>query len=327
MPDKKTKTLKEFKAEQLPLPFIFEKPEPNYSNTIELYDAVPKYFWGRIAMKDRKSGQFLDSIKRQFEFRGIMYRVKITPARIEEKGVDMDYFPGEKEELVEDALRKMACDGKGLYLDHQAGVVFTLYELQQELKARGHNYNINQIKTAILVCRGTSIRLESDSGDSVLESQLFETVGLQTQEAWKGQGKKTKCFVRFNQLVTRSIRAKTYRQLNYDTCMSYGKALSRWFHKRMSHIFIQASFQNKYSILLSTIIRDSGMKQYKELRNNLRDTKAALDEMKKMGVVKGYTEDKIMDGRKIADVKFTITPGIKFINDMKKANTTKKLSN
>jgi hypothetical protein len=322
----KIKKLSEYKCEQLPLPFMFDRPEPNYSHTIELYDAVPKYVWGRIALKDRKSGQFLDSIKRKFEFRGKVYRVKITPARIEEKGLDMDYFPGEMEELIEDALRKLACDGKGLFLDDQAGVVFTLYELQQELNSRGHKYNIAQIKRSIQICRGTSIILESETGDSILESQMFETVGLQTQEDWKGQGKKTKCFVRFNSLVTRSIKSKTYRQLNYDTCMAYKRSLSRWINKRMSHMFIQASMVNNYTILLSTIIRNSCVKEYKDMRNNLRDVRSALDEMKEAGVIRLYKEDIIKDGRKIADVKFSISPGISFISDMKKANAIKKIT-
>ena len=46
---KKTeKKLEEYEKTQLPLPFKFPKQEKQYSNTIELYDAIPKYFWGRI---------------------------------------------------------------------------------------------------------------------------------------------------------------------------------------------------------------------------------------------------------------------------------------
>ena len=49
-PHKKTKKkLEEYQVAQLPLPFIFPKPEKQYSNTVELYDAIPKYFWGRVS--------------------------------------------------------------------------------------------------------------------------------------------------------------------------------------------------------------------------------------------------------------------------------------
>jgi len=51
--EKTEKKLEDYKMEQLPLPFIFPKLEKNYSNTIELYDAIPKYFWGRIPTKNR----------------------------------------------------------------------------------------------------------------------------------------------------------------------------------------------------------------------------------------------------------------------------------
>ncbi len=319
--EKPEKKLEEYKHEQLSLPFVFPKLTPTYTRTIELYDAIPKYFWGRIAKKDRKAGQFLDSIKREFVFKGEAYKVKISPARIEDShGVEFDYFLGEKEELVEDALRKMACDGRGLFLDDHAGVVFTLYELQQELKKMGHSYSIKQIKDALFICQGSKIILQSNDGKSVMSSQVFETVGLHTQEDWKGKGKKTKCFVRFNILVTKSIREKSFRQLNYEECMTYSKVLARWLHKRMSHLYTQASFSKPYSILLTTIIRDSGVKKEERLRNNLKRVYEALNEMKLKSVISGYTEERILDGRKILDVKFIIKPGLSFIRDMKKAN-------
>ncbi len=323
-----TKKLSDYKHVQMSLPFIFEEPQPEYSRTIELYDAIPKYYWGRISTKDRKAGQFLDSINREFVFKGENYKVKISPARIETtKGHEMDYYPGEKEELVEDALRKMACDGQGIFLDDHAGVIFTLYELQQELKKMGHNYNIRQIKEALFICQGSRITLKTGDERSVLSSQIFETVGLNTKEDWKGKGKKTKCFVRFNALVTKSIREKTFRQLNYKECMSYNRVLARWFHKRINHVYIQAGYNTPYTIRLSTIIRDSGVKKEERLRNNLTRVREALDEMKEKGVIHNYIEERIIESRKIIDVKFIINPSMNFILDMKKSNVFFKAAN
>lgn len=320
--DKPQKKLEDYHATQLTFPFIFPERDRKYSNTIELYDAIPKYFWGRIAKKERVGGRFLDPIERKFKFRGKSYQVSITPARIKDKsGQYIDYYPGKREELVEDALRKMASDGRGFLLDDLAGVIFTLYELQQELKKRGHSYSKNQIKEAILICQRTNLHLEAGDKQALINSQLFETVGLQTQEDWKGTGKKTKCFVRFNQLVTRSIKTSSYRQLNYEECMSYKSNLARWLHKRMSHLYIQASFTNTYAIRLTTIVRDSGVKRYKQIRNNLREVKKALDEMRKKKVITSYDDtERTYDGRRIVDVKFTIKPSISFIRDMKRAN-------
>ena len=318
---KAQKKLEDYKKTQLPLPFIFPKPEQQYSNTIELYDAIPKYFWGRISSKDRIGGRFLNILNREFEFRNRSFTVKITPARIEDqKGIEKDYYPGKREELVEDALRKLACDGNGLFLDDQAAVVFSLHQLQKELKQMGHSYSIKQIKDAILTCQKSNLSLESDDGNTIVSFQIFETVGLSTRKDWIEKGNTTKCFVRFNILVTQSIKNCSFRQLNYKKCMTYKKNLARWLHKRMSHMYIQAGWNNSYSILLTTIIRDSGMKRYEKLKDNLCEVRKVFDEMTQKGVLSGIKEERRYSGRKIVDVKFTLKPGYYFIRDMIRAN-------
>ena len=315
------KKLEEYQVAQLPLPFVFPKPEKQYSNTVELYDAIPKYFWGRVSSSDRIGGRFLNTLVREFEFRNKGFSVKITPARIEDtKGSEKDYYPGKREELVEDALRKMACDGTGLFLDDQVGVIFRLNQLQNELKKMGHTYSITQIKNALLICQKTNIMLESADGNTTVSFQIFDTIGLRTWKDWLQSGNKTKCFVRFNCLVTRSIKNGTFRQLNYKECMTYKKNLARWLHKRMSHLFTQASWKNPYSILLTTIIRDSGITRYKNLKDNLYQVRSVCSEMVQKHVLSGFKEEKRYSGRKIIDVKFVLKPGYSFIRDMVKAN-------
>jgi hypothetical protein len=162
--------------------------------------------------------------------------------------------------------------------------------------------------------------LESDDGNTVVSFQIFETVGLRTRKDWKEKGNKTKCFVRFNMLVTRSIKNCTYRQLNYKECMTYKKNLARWLHKRMSHLYTQAGWNNSYSIMLTTIIRDSGIKRYEKLKDNLREVRKSLDEMIQKNVLSAVKEEKRFFNRKIIDVKFTLKPGISFIRDTIRAN-------
>ncbi len=97
------------------------------------------------------------------------------------------------------------------------------------------------------------------TGQDVLASSIFDTIGLQTREDWEGQGEKTKAFVRFNAMVTISIRRRTFRQFNYEISMSYQNVISRQLHKRISHHFTQAGFIKPFTILLSTVIRDFGL--------------------------------------------------------------------
>lgn len=307
--------------------FEFLTPENKYSNSIELYDFIPKYYWGkmeRLKVENHKK-EVLLILEREFECRNKKYKVQIIPATlIDEDGIEKDYYPTSREELVEDALRKLACEGKGLFLDDEAGVVFSLYELQQELKSTHHTFSISEIKKALLICKGVTVVVITEDNKTIVASNIFETLGLQTWEDWKGHGKKTKGFVRFNPLVTRAIKNKTFRQIDYKKSMSYKNVIARQLHKRISHHYIQASLVHPYSILLTTIIRDFGLTKYRSLDMNLRDAKLALEEMKEKEVILEYKIEKKLDGQKrnkLVDVKLLITPHPTFSNEMRTANT------
>lgn len=324
----KVKRLEEYKQEKpIQLSFFeFLLPqEDKYSNSIELYDFIPKYFWGKT---QRINGQFLLSLEREFECRGVHYKVKIRPARMEDKdGIERDYYPSQREELVEDALRKLAAQGQGIFLDDAAGVTFTIYRLQQELKDRGHSYSKEQIKDALLICAKTSIEVRTEDGSAVMVSSLFETLGLQTRDDWQDRDRKTRAFVRFNSLVTQSIKRNSFRQINYEKSMSLKSVIARQLHKRMSHHYTQASLMNSYTISLSTIIRDFGLTAYNKLANNLRDVKAALDEMKKKDVVIGYDIKKVLDSKnrnKLIDAQLTLMPSRSFVSESIEANKRKQ---
>lgn len=318
------KTLEQYDQSKPTQLTLFEMLLPNereYSNTVELYDFIPKYHWGKV---QRINDKFLDSLEREFECRGVKYKVKIRPASIEDRnGKERYFYPSKREELVEDALRKFVAEGQGVFLDEHAGVTFSLYQLQEELKRNGHSYSKDQLKDALLICARTNMTVTSENGTSVLVSNLFETLGLLSREDWKGQGKKSKAFVRFNSLVTKSISSANFRQFNYEKVMSYKSVISRQLHKRMSHHFIQASLSNPYHIMLTTIIRDFGLTQYAQLRDNLRDVQMALDEMVEKKVLLSYKIEKVLDNSKrlkLLDAKLILTADPNFIGEIIGAN-------
>ena len=286
-----------------------------YSNTIEFYDFMPKYHWGNV---ERINKQFLPRLEREFECKGNKFKIKIDPAKIEDKeGLVKDYYPSQREELVEDALRKLACEGNGIFLDDQAGVVCSLYQIQKELQRIGHGYNKKQIKDALFVCAGSTIEVTTEDGGGIFRSHIFETVGLQMNT------ERGEAYIRFNPLVTASIKNKTFRQFNYEKSMSYRNVIARQLYKRMSHYYKQAGLMNTYSILLSTIIRDFGLTKYEKLANNLREAKQAIEELKAKDVVLNYKLETILNTNqrnKLTDAKFIITPHPRFCSDVIKAN-------
>src|SRR4051794_37186722 len=88
---KAEKRLEEFKQTMPPQLALFQlatQEDGRYSNTIELYDGIPKYFWGKA---ERINDQFLEPIERNFSYREKDYSVRITPARIKDSdGVNRD---------------------------------------------------------------------------------------------------------------------------------------------------------------------------------------------------------------------------------------------
>jgi hypothetical protein len=309
------------KPHQLILFELLHPEERDFSQTVELYDFMPKYNWGKA---QRLNDQYLPSLNRQFEYRGRHYKVRIEPARIADNdGNERDHYPGQREELVEDALRKLVCEGHGIFLDNQAGVVFTLYQLHQELKRRGHNYNLNQVKQALLICAKTKITLSTDDGKTMIVSSLFETLGLSTRQEWEAQPKTARAYIRFNTLITQSIQSLNFRRLNYTRSMEYRTVIARQLHKRLSHHYTQASIKDPYNILLTTIIRDLGLTRYKHLSHNLRDVQEGLQELEEKGAILSYVTTYVRPAglkKGYSDVKFLITPHPRFVSEIMESN-------
>jgi hypothetical protein len=150
----KVVSMKRTNPTQLSLFQTFIPDDEKYSNTIELYDAIPKYYPSKHMAPLRIEDTFLRVLTREFEHKREAYKLTLRPARIVYKdGTEQDFFPSFREEIVEEALRKIACDSlNGVYLNEQAGVQFTLYELQKELKVRGHALNLQELLESLKIC-------------------------------------------------------------------------------------------------------------------------------------------------------------------------------
>ncbi len=313
------------KPTQLELFEVDDQNQEKFSHTVELYDQLPKYQFGGVK---REKGKFVESLpilERDFKNRGQDYKLSIVPAAIinRKSGKTIHYYPSQREELIEDALRRLAAaKKKGIYLDNDAGVKFTLYELQQELQKMGHGYNIAQIKESIEVCNSSMLKITSKHGNEIsMASSIFPFVGMDTSDEIKNG--KNRVVVMFHPLVTKSIDENTYRLINYQKLMSYKMALSRYLHKRISHNFTQASATNPYTIKMSNLVRDSGMKEYGKKILTLNQVIKSLDEMVKVKTLSNYEIERDLNGRKIIDATFNLNVSNEFISEIKKANKAK----
>jgi hypothetical protein len=296
------------------------KQRPDYSNTVEIYDAIPKYVWGKTREhEDLKSA----SIIRQCTIRGSKITVKLRPALIDKGDRTVLIYAGQREELVEDALRKIAVNGRGVHINDKAGVSFTLYELMKELERMGHTYNIDEVKEALFVCRGAIIECYSEDGESVINSSLFGLLGLTTKKDIENNTG-AKCYVQFNPLVNESIMNLTFRQYNYQIGMDIRSPLARFFYKRMAQYWTQASDKHPYQPNLVAFLEQSPRGLTKKMGENLRAMRSALSALQKHKVILNYEEVKVLQGKqKVIDAKYTIFPHPDFVKEVIKANQRK----
>jgi hypothetical protein len=320
-------TLKRSSPGQLALFQTFLPDEDKYSNTIELYDAIPKYYPVKHMHHMRVNETFLPHMDREFEHKGNAYKLTISPGRVIYKdGTAREFYLSFREELVEEALRKIACDRlNGVFLNGQAGVQFTLYELKKELKSRGHDIDIQDLIESLKICNLASLSLKDHTGKALIQSPIFPVLLVASKADWVKNPKQTRCYVQFHPLVTACINHISYRQYDYLTYMAYKHRLARWLHKRLAHNYIQASMMHLYSINLSTILRDSGAYHSPRGNNRLREVETALDELVAKQVIMDYKKaDKRGPRNKIIDVTFTLYPDFSFVDEVKKANARSK---
>ena len=309
--------------------FLPHGARDSYSNTIELYDAIPKYFSNKQRMAElRQDGIFLKSLKRSFRHRDSYYQLTIKPARlIDKNGNEKEYYPSYQEELVEEALKKIAADRlNGVFLNDTAGVQFTLYELDQELKRQGHAMKWPDLVTSLKICRGAGIEITGPDGQVEVESSIFPVVALANRTEWEKNPKGMRCYVQFNPLVTHSINKLTFRQFNYAAYMKMKNHLARWMFKHLSHYYTQADWNMPYTIMQSTIVTNSYLVNHARTRDQMRYICEALDELKgDADVLSHYSRNPITGPKKkIEDVKYQLTPSLSFISQMKKANLRQK---
>ncbi len=306
------------------------------SNTFDLWDSVPRYSMSRKEMdKIRKERGFLDLLDIDFQYRGTPLHATIQPARVREKPDEptKDYYPSANEELIEDALRKIAADQRNGYhnqSEKRSGVVFSLHMLRNELKKQGHTRSYQQIVLSLKIMAGSSIEIatrDGKGGQGYSKSGYFSGLGAVSKDDLV-DNPNAKWIVQFHPLVTRGIDTLAYRQYNYAQMMSHTSQLARWLHKQLSLKFTFASLCNPFEMRFSTIKRDSAMLEgYKVTRQAIVTLDLALNELKESKVLMAVEKNEIRSGRnKLEDVVYTLTGSLDFIAAVKAANKRERLA-
>lgn len=284
------------------------KASKRYSNSMALYDSLPKYSW-----EQRDVTEVSDQVRiRSIKIGGDEYKVEVRPALITRDGRNVMVYPGIREELVEDALRKLAVESQGVAHQGKVGVRFTMYQLQKELADNGHTYSRRELEEALQVCNRTNLKVTGHKGKSIVSSSIFPDLMLTTREEYLDTPAETKCYVRFNPLVTDSIITMKFRSYDYTTGISIKLSLARWIFKSMSHYWTQASANHPYTFSLVSYLQSSPRGLTKDMSENRRAMNRALDALKMHDVVSHYEMEQIKDGRRVIDIHYRVFPSAKY---------------
>ena len=326
-------TAPEFNNAQLNLfqNFLYNREEERekLSNVIDLWDSIPRYSVSRQAMhKSRAHGSILKKHTGAFQYMGKTFTCTITPARVTDlDGQERDYYPSATEELVEDALRKLAADQQMGFFDkpnYRSGVVFSLYAVREELKKRGHTRSYQEVRLSIDILSGAIIEIEGrngEKGEALVRSAYLPSVVAVSRAKLKDDPK-AKWAVQFHPLVTGSIDKVTYRQFNYELMMSHTTQLARWLHKQLVLKYTFADYSKPFEMRYSTVKRDSGLLDgYARERAAIDALETAFNDLKDRGVLSSSERKDITGPRKkLLDVTFKIWPSLEFIREVKAAN-------
>ena len=319
-------------SKQLQLFGTFLGAAHTLSNTIELWDAIPRYAVSlRRQAEVRDANGRLPVHRQRFFHARFEYELAIQPAAVGGPvRADVDFYPSADDELVEDVLRKLFVDQRQGVHDAaklESWVSFTLQQVRRELIARGHTRSLDEIKQALAVLsRAILMVYRPGAKDPVYSSAvLMELVRIDRQGYLDDPAAQWRA--RLPLLMSSSINELSYRQFNYGVLMALPTPFARWLHKRLSHTYTNASMVVPYTVLLSTLVRDSGMFETARKTRASTAVASALQSLVEHGVLRHWEVAVSSSAHnRPRDLKYTLYPALRFVHEMTVANArTKRL--
>ena len=214
----KVKNFSGTKSQQLDLFSTYFGNQEDHSNTIELWDHIPKYFVTEKEQVELRTKEgFLPILKRSFEIKNTHWTMEIQPALVSmTNGVEKAVYPGFSEELIEDALRKIFSQHEsGLHEPIQAKswVRFSLKEVQRELKKWGSTRSIDEIKLSLDIMAGCTVKLFRNDKELHSTQIITSLTSVDRQDYLENTHSRWVC--RLPDLLTEAMSTGQYRQYNY----------------------------------------------------------------------------------------------------------------
>ena len=317
------KALDEALPDQLLLFELLDASSEKYSQGIDLFDSIPWVVWSRkrTYAVNANGSKFLEDCKKDFQIKGKKATITIPAVQVFDNKTKtfMDKYPGQREWLVEKALRKLACSGEAYFEENKMTLSFRFNQLANILIEMNVKLFTNQLFEALQILGSSKIQIRGDGID--FYSSIIDFQRVEDRE--KGNDY---YMVSFSKLVSQQIINKSYRLYSNQKLGSIGGggSLAQWLYMKISMRYIQASATDGYDIYLSSIMRDSPMEVARK-RKGFEDLIKAVESLKQDDVIIRYDVHKIIKGKTLEDAKITVYAAPDFIADMKKSNHRKKI--
>lgn len=329
--------IEQMRTKQMALFELLEPQDLNYSNFVDFFDNIPKFVdFGKKRYWDYETVK--PSITTEFKFKHLgvekLFVVTLKPGRIKHKvdGVEKDVlvYPSiQREEAIYDALRKLANSGQGGFYGDEIGTSFSLRMLKKELVKFKKTLSLDEIKESLHVLRSAEISVAAVDRSFQWEPSYLSNMALVSRDDYLNNGGDAKCIVLFDNLVSSSVKKLEFREYNYSIAQSCKNAIAKYLTKRMDRRYNQASLEQPYSILMSTIFKAVFRELDPKMSNNTRHMTSAIKEMElNCRIVKSPKPTPIksdIDSRKTVDYYYTFFPHDQLIKDIKRFHAKEKI--
>ncbi|NOU20588.1 MAG: hypothetical protein HOO93_02160 [Methyloglobulus sp.] len=293
------------------------------SNTIELWDCLPKYSVSQVEQnKMRTKEGLLPLLRKDVAFMGFQYNIFISPSLLADEN-GRAYYPSANESLVEDALRKIATFQNQCFFDDKelhCGVTFTLHQLRLELKKHGHSRSHQEVLKSLHILAGADIEIRTKNGRGVSIEKFMTLTGFSAEARLGSPNSRWVAF--FHPLVHKAMNCVAYRQYNYQQMMHLESNLARWLYKRLAHYYTNAGLTVPIRLSFAGIRQESGMLERSRANNAIQELEAVFAKFQAIKVFSSFNRTKeIRGGRnKVIDINYEAHPHPDFIKTVKAAN-------
>jgi hypothetical protein len=264
----------------------------------------------------------LPLLRKDVTFMGYQYNIFISPALLADEN-GRAYYPSANEELVEDALRKIATLQNQCFFDDNevhCGVTFTLHQLRTELKKQGHSRSYQEVVKSLHILAGADIEIRTKNGCGVSIEKFMSLTGFSSKA--RLDNPESKWVAYFHPLVHKAMNCVDYRQYNYQQMMHLKTHMARWLYKRLAHYYTNAGLTAPIKLTFADIRQESGMLERSRANNAIQELEAIFTVFQEISVFQSINRIKeIRGGRnKIIDIVYEAYPHPDFIKSVKAAN-------